>query len=157
MALTPERGSSAHPLALRLDQQRGSVAEAGVLDQDAARREWQHVQEAIPVELLDGRVHQHRRVEAVRPGQFELEAEELLPAQLEVPRVHVAAAVDDETARHRFAGREPHAIGSHLGDLDTTAHDEARQRREHVVQARRRDAVVSQVEAALQLREAHVL
>ena len=57
-----------------------TVAVVGVLDQQAIGGERQHVDEAEAVALLDGRVHQHRPLEAVRPGEAHLLTDELLEA-----------------------------------------------------------------------------
>ena len=58
----------------------GRVAVIGVLDEQPVRPERQQIDEAIAVDLGDGRVHHHRARQPVRRGQPQLLAEELLPA-----------------------------------------------------------------------------
>ena len=90
------------------------VAVIGVLDQQFVVGEWEGVDEAIAVALLDGGVHENRPFEAVIGGEADEQTDELLVADLEVVAAGVAAAVDHRPGGDLRSVGEPDPIGFDL-------------------------------------------
>lgn len=93
------------------------VAEAGVFDEECARTEGEEVEEAIPVALVDARIHEHGTVEPVRFGEFDFVPDELLKACRGGRSPARTARIDDEARLDLAAVGGAHATLLEHGHL----------------------------------------
>jgi len=117
----------------------GRIAVAGILDGQLRRRQGNHMEEAVAVQLVDRGVHEDGVGHAVRRVQLNLHAEELLPAQHQPGRVAATATVDHAGGLDQATVGQPHAVGADLGDLDLGPQVVSQGLRHRPMQPRRAD------------------
>ncbi len=105
----------------RVVVQIAAIGIARVLDQDARRREGQQIDEAVPVLLGDGRVHDHRAGHAVGAVGLDLDAHEFLETHGQMPRRLRAPPVQDRARLDPGAAGQCRPLRIQQGDVAVPA------------------------------------
>jgi hypothetical protein len=123
----------------------------------ASRSGVEQVNETVAFALVHRRVHDHRPVDAVRRVEMEIDAEKLLPAELQRRQLPAAACVEDSAAQS-FAALQDDGIRLDRSDARAQPQPPFAQPRLHdLVQALGPDRLIGLVDHAPMRREAYLV